>query len=540
MATLTISANDAAAGSLQFTPNPADQTVAENVGTATFTVSRTGGTGGAVSTTVTLGGTATLGVGFDYTTSALTLNWADGDGADKTITVTVNDDALPEGAETVTLTLGAPTGGATLGVPSLATLTISANDAAMADLGVTKTDSPDPVLAGANITYTIALTNNGPNDAATVALTDVVPTNTTFVSLTSPAGYACTTPAVGAAGTVTCNRPTILNGVTDNFMLVVQVGAATANGTIITNTATVASATTDANPANDGATAQTTVAVAGTSADLIVTKSDSPDPVLTGAQLTYTITVRNFGPDPSTAATVTDALPAGTTFQSCTTSVGSCTGPAVGVNGTVTANLGTLASGATATVTIVANVTAAGGSTLNNTAPAASATIDPNPANNSATATTQVSSASAELLLTKSDSPDPIGVLSTLTYSMTVRNNGPGPATNVTLTDNLPASVTFISASPGCTNVALVVTCSMGTIASGGTSTVTIQVMTTTIGLITNNATVTAAEPDPIPGNNSTSATTNVLDMIPTLSPMMLFLLALALGSVVFTIRGMR
>ncbi|MBK5258553.1 MAG: DUF11 domain-containing protein [Thermoanaerobaculia bacterium] len=411
LATLTISANDAAAGSLQFTPNPADQTVAENVGTATFTVSRTGGSSGAVSTTVTLGGTATLGVGFDYTTSALTLNWADGDGADKTITVTVNDDALPEGAETVTLTLGAPTGGAVLGAPSLATLTISANDAATADLGVTKTDSPDPVLAGANITYTIALTNNGPNDATTVALTDVLPANTAFVSLLSPGSYACTTPAVGAAGTVTCNSPTLVNGVTDNFTLVVQVGAATANGTIITNTATVASATTDANPANDTATVQTTVAVAG---------------------------------------------------------------------------------------------------------------------------------AAADLLLTKSDSPDPIAIASPLTYTLTVQNNGPSIATNVTLTDNLSASVTYLSASPGCTNVALVVTCSMGSIASGGTSTVTIQVMTTTIGLITNNAAVTATEADPIPGNNSASATTDVINMIPTLSPMMLFLLALALGSVVFTVRGMK
>ena len=128
-ATLTILANDAAAGSLQFTPDPADQGIAESAGTATFTVSRTGGTAGAVSTTVALGGSATPGAGNDYTTSGLTLNWSDGDSSDQTITVTVNDDAVPEGDETVTLTLGAPTGGATLGAPGAATLTILANDA---------------------------------------------------------------------------------------------------------------------------------------------------------------------------------------------------------------------------------------------------------------------------------------------------------------------------------------------------------------------------------------------------------------------------
>jgi hypothetical protein len=170
-ATLTISANDAAAGTLQFTPNPADQTVAENTGTATFTVTRSGGTSGAVSTVVALGGTATTGAGNDYTTSALTLNWADGDATPQTITVTVNDDPAQEGAETVTLTLGAPSGGAVLGTPSAATLTIAANDAPAGSLQFTPNPADLSVAENAGTTsFTVTRTGGSAGPVSATVL----------------------------------------------------------------------------------------------------------------------------------------------------------------------------------------------------------------------------------------------------------------------------------------------------------------------------------------------------------------------------------
>ncbi|MBL0162243.1 MAG: hypothetical protein IPP82_00985 [Xanthomonadales bacterium] len=85
----TITNDDGAPGTLQFSPNPADQSVMENVGTATFTVTRSGGSTGAVSTTVALGGNATIGAGNDYTASNLVLTWADGDATDRAVTITV-------------------------------------------------------------------------------------------------------------------------------------------------------------------------------------------------------------------------------------------------------------------------------------------------------------------------------------------------------------------------------------------------------------------------------------------------------------------
>jgi len=128
----------------------------------------------------------------------------------------------------------------------------------MADLSITKTDSPDPVAIGNDITYTITIANGGPNAASSVTLTDTVPTNTTFRSITAPTGWSCTNPAVGATGTITCTNSSLSSGATAVFTLVVRVGAAVTDGTTISNTASVSSSTADPNSANNSATTTTT------------------------------------------------------------------------------------------------------------------------------------------------------------------------------------------------------------------------------------------------------------------------------------------
>lgn len=110
------------AGMLQFTPAAPNQDVVETIGTATFTVARIGGSTGGVGTTVTLGGNATNPD--DYTASALALSWPNGDTTPRTVTLTIAADLVDEAPEFVTLALGAPTGGAILGAPTSATLTI--------------------------------------------------------------------------------------------------------------------------------------------------------------------------------------------------------------------------------------------------------------------------------------------------------------------------------------------------------------------------------------------------------------------------------
>lgn len=121
----------------------------------------------------------------------------------------------------------------------------------------------------------------------------------------------------------------------------------------------------------------------------MVSKRASSNPATPGQPLTYVVLVTNLGPDPAAAVMLTDPLPPGTTFISCTAVPGSCVGPPVGTNGTVTADLGSIAVGGSATVTIAVNVTVTTGN-LVNTATATSTTPDPDPENNHDTAVTAV------------------------------------------------------------------------------------------------------------------------------------------------------
>jgi endo-1,4-beta-xylanase len=116
-----------------------------------------------------------------------------------------------------------------------------------ADLAITKTANATSVLSGGSITYTTTVTNNGHDPASNVALLDALPPGTTFQSLTAPASWTCTTPAVGSSGTVSCNVPSMDNGATAQFALVVGVPCATVNGTQIINSAAVSSTTPDPN-----------------------------------------------------------------------------------------------------------------------------------------------------------------------------------------------------------------------------------------------------------------------------------------------------
>ncbi len=134
--------------------------------------------------------------------------------------------------------------------------TASVQTALLADLSITKTRTPGLVLPGGPQQYTIVVTNNGPSDAPGATMTDVLPAPLQFSSINAPAGWSCTTPSVGANGTVTCSRPSMTAGSVASFTLNVVVAPATAPGAAINNTASVASSAPDSNSANNSATAQ--------------------------------------------------------------------------------------------------------------------------------------------------------------------------------------------------------------------------------------------------------------------------------------------
>jgi uncharacterized repeat protein (TIGR01451 family) len=123
-----------------------------------------------------------------------------------------------------------------------------------ADLALTNTDSPDPIGTGANLTYTLNLTNNGPGAATNVTVSDPLPANTTFVSssVVTGTGWASQAPPVNGTGTMLFSKPSMANGETASFQIVVKVNAPA--NTVVTNTATATTTSTDATPATATAT----------------------------------------------------------------------------------------------------------------------------------------------------------------------------------------------------------------------------------------------------------------------------------------------
>jgi uncharacterized repeat protein (TIGR01451 family) len=119
----------------------------------------------------------------------------------------------------------------------------------------------------------------------------------------------------------------------------------------------------------------------------------------------------------------------------------------------------------------------------------------------------------ANLSLVKTDSPDPVGRGGALGYSLTVTNAGPSAATSVLVTDTLPSSVTFVSATPSqgtCGQSGGTVSCPLGTINSGSQATVAIRVTPNVAGTIANSASVSSTVGDPTPANNTDTEQTTV------------------------------
>ncbi len=247
-------------------------------------------------------------------------------------------------------------------------------------------------------------------------------------------------------------------------------------------------------------------------ADLAVTQSDSPDPVQTGGTLTYSITITNNGPDAATDVTLIDALPDGVTFVSATPDLAGATCNSAG--GDVTCALGSFGPGFVGHVSIV--VTAGGSADpISNVVVVTSSTPDPDFENNGAEESTTVTggggSPSSDVAVTVAHSPQNVVVGAPLTYTVTVTNNGPSTATNIVVTNTLPASVTFVSASDAsCQHQNGVVTCSLGTLANGAQAIRTIQVTPNAAQPIAMTASVTANESDPTPANNSATDNTVV------------------------------
>jgi hypothetical protein len=209
-------ANAVQSGTLQFSAANYNDSETNADHTATITVTRTGGSDGAVGVSYgTSNGTATLADN-DYATSTGTLSWADGDSTSQTFTVTVKGDTTYEADETVNLTLSAPTGGASLGSPNPATLTITNDDAAPGTLVVTNTSDAGGVCLPGNCSLRQAINsaNSNPVDANTINF-NIPNTDPGFSGGVYTISPSSALPAISASVTIDGTSQTTFGGNTN-------------------------------------------------------------------------------------------------------------------------------------------------------------------------------------------------------------------------------------------------------------------------------------------------------------------------------------
>jgi LPXTG-site transpeptidase (sortase) family protein len=354
-----------------------------------------------------------------------------------------------------------------------------------ADIALTKTVDNSAPNQNTNVNFTITASNNGPSNATGVQVTDLLPAGLTFVSAVPSAGTY-------NSGTGVWNLGALTNGSNATLVIVATVTGTTA----VTNTATK-TAEVQPDPVAGNNTASATVT--GQAADIAILKTVSNPTPNVGSNVTFAVTATDNGPSNATGVQVTDLLPAGLSFVSAAPSVGTYT------SGTGVWNIGALANGSNATLAIVAtvNTTAA---TTNTATRTAGNQPDPNPANDSASAT--VTGQSADIGVTKSvDNPTP-DFGTNVTFSITATDNGPSNATGVQVTDLLPAGLSFVSALPSAgTYTAGTGVWNIGALANGATATIAVVATVNTTAPTTNTATKTAEDqPDPVAGNNTASA----------------------------------
>ncbi|MEO8247857.1 MAG: IPTL-CTERM sorting domain-containing protein [Burkholderiales bacterium] len=421
--------------------------------------------------------------------------------------------------------------------PANNTASVNVTSTNSADLRMNKSASLSPVVANQAFTYSLSVSNLGPlatGAAQVITVNDTIPAGVTMTGTLTATGWTCS-PNSGfpIAGPVpfSCTRTgsVAVNGTTPPIVIPVTIPVA--SGGAINNTACTSlsgAGPVDSASSNDCASAAVTATTQ--QADLVVdSKTAAPAAVNAGDDLTYVISVRNAGPNPATNATVTDTLASLIStggFRSAVPSQGSCSpsGVSNGTSITLNCDLGTLNSGATATVTVVVRPLVTVTAIRTNTATINSPDVgDPNRSNNNRSVTSQVT-ALVDLLATKSATPSPVMAGTPLTYVATVRNNGPSTAATVTVVDTLPSNAAFVSLDavsgtgtcptpPAVGQIGGTLNCSWASILTGVQQTVTYRVRPLTVaagGNVSNSVAVATATQDLNTSNNSASTATPV------------------------------
>ena len=424
--------------------------------------------------------TDTLPAGLEFISASGT-DWSCPAPTGATLTCTRGTDLAKDATSTITVRMRVPAGtatgtrfdntstvaGTTLDpVPGNNTDTGSITTTTAADLRIVKERATATVVAGRDVTWTLAVDNLGPSvSRAPIRVTDVMPTGLTYVSATGTDWSCSSAPAT----TMTCayGKDLAVNELAPVITLTTKLAADVAPGTVVTNTGTVAGTTPDPNSGNNTDDATATVTAL---ADLFILKSHSGDDTWNAGEIVpFVLDLGNKGPSDAVAVEVRDTFddrlipvpssvvaPAGWTCE-VTGQVLTCTVPR-------------LAAGATAQVRISVTIRTdvPNESQIPNEATIGSTTPDPILSNNrdADNIDTRVL-VDLAILKTHDRTTDPRSAGTDVTFDLKVTNNGPSnevaSPTPITVTDAVPAGMTYINA----TGSDAAWTCTAGPLASG-------------------------------------------------------------------------
>jgi uncharacterized repeat protein (TIGR01451 family) len=394
-------------------------------------------------------------------------------GNHKQVTIVVTVDSSTTGSLSNSATVS---GNETDPTPGNNTYTEGTDVDTEVDLALTKTDDPDPVIAGNNLTYEVTITNNGPSDATGVRLVDTLPSGVTFVWASSGCNEL--------SGIVTCDLDTLPSGNNATVTIDVAVASPLPNNTILVNTASI-----DCDQASPLSVQENTTV--HSSPVLTITKMDDPDPVDAGGALRYTLIITNSGNENATSVTVTEHYDLNVSFFS------SNPDPDPG-SGNKVWTFPALAVGNPETIDIVVMVASPlpVGTVLTN-----QVTLDSDQTTPVAIAEGTSVTTASELTVSKIDIPDPVPAGGNLMYIISYQNGGTAPADDVVITEEYDSQVTFVSASPaprsGTDNVWDIGDLSVG---EGGSIQVTVRVDTPLPdgSTLTNRVTIDSVHTSPL------------------------------------------